>query len=69
MAACQSFVYDAADRVEKNARTVLAAVAEGDMLRTQLAVLKRFAKREPVNAIALHEQIAKAAIEAGRYPF
>ena len=69
LAACQSFVYDAADRVEKNARTVLCAVTEGDMLRTQLAVLKRFSKREPVNAIALHEQIAKAAIEAGRYPF
>jgi len=69
LAACQSFVYDAADRVEKNARTVLSAVTEGDMLRTQLAVLKRFSKREPVNTIALHEQIAKAAIEAGRYPF
>ncbi len=69
LAACQSFVYDAADRVEKNARTVLSAVAEGDMLRTQLAVLKRFSKRDPVNSIALHEQIAKAAIDAGRYPF
>ncbi len=69
VAACQSFVSDAADRVEKNARTVLSAVTEGDMLRTQLAVLKRFSKREPVNTIALHEQIAKAAIEAGRYPF
>ncbi len=69
LAACQSFVYDAADRVEKNARTVLSAVAEGDMLRTQVAVLKRFSKREPVNTILLHEQMARAAIEVGRYPF
>jgi alkylation response protein AidB-like acyl-CoA dehydrogenase len=69
LAACRSFVYDGADRVEKSARTVLSAVAEGDMLRNQLAVLRRFSRRDPVNTIALHEQIAEAAIEAKRYPF
>ena len=39
--------------IESSARTALAASVEGDMLRTQLAVLRRFTKREPVDTIAL----------------
>ncbi len=67
--AARAFLYDAADRVEKEARTALAAVAEGDMLRTQLAVLRRFSKREPVDTIASRRRVA-AAVQAGdRYPF
>ena len=38
------FVNDAAGRVEIAARTALAAMAEGDMLRTLLAALRRFMK-------------------------
>jgi alkylation response protein AidB-like acyl-CoA dehydrogenase len=67
--AARVFLYDAADRVEKEARTALSAVGEGDMLRTQLAVLKRFSKREPVDTVALRRRVA-AAVQAGdRYPF
>jgi len=67
--AARAFLYDASDRVEKEARTALAAVAEGDMLRTQLAVLRRFSKREPLDTIASRRRIA-AAVQAGnRYPF
>ncbi len=67
--AARAFLYDAAGRVEKDARTALAAVVEGDMLRTQLAVLKRFSKRDPVDTIALRRRVA-AAVQAGdRYPF
>src|SRR5216683_2258654 len=67
--AARAFLYDAADRVEKEARTALAAVTEGDMLRTQLAVLRRFSKREPLDTIASRRRVA-AAVEAGnRYLF
>ena len=38
------FIHEAMDRIEKSARTALSAVAEGDTLTTQLAVLRRFAK-------------------------
>jgi alkylation response protein AidB-like acyl-CoA dehydrogenase len=69
VAAARSFIYDAADRVEKNARKVLAAVAEGDMLRTQLAVLKRFSKREAVDTVALRRTVAAAVQSGDRYPF
>ncbi len=64
----QVFVRDALDRVERNARTVLAACAAGDTLRSQLALLRRLLKREPVDAIALRRKVARATIEAGRYP-
>jgi len=67
--AMRALVYDSADRLEKQARTVLAAVAEGDTLRTQLAVLKRFTKREPVDTVALRRRVAEAVQATDRYPF
>jgi butyryl-CoA dehydrogenase len=67
--AARVFLYDAADRVEKQARTALAAVAEGDMLRTQLMILRRFLKREPVDAVALRRNVAAAVTAGDRYPF
>jgi len=45
--------------VESSARKVIAAVAEGDMLRTQMAILRRFCKYEPSNTIALGRQVAR----------
>jgi hypothetical protein len=67
--AARVFLHDAADRVEIAARQVLAAVLEGDMLRTQLAVLRRFLKRDPADTIKMRQRIS-AAIQAGdRYPF
>ncbi|HEX4020929.1 MAG TPA: acyl-CoA dehydrogenase family protein [Acidobacteriaceae bacterium] len=53
--------------VETAARRVVAAVAEGDMLRTQLAILRRLAKYEPADTIALKRVVAKRVIEAGKY--
>lgn len=67
--AARAFIYDAADRVEKEARTVLAATFEGDTLRTQLAVLKRFHKRDGVASIALRRNVAAAVLAGDRYPF
>src|SRR5216684_2455061 len=49
---------DAMAHIEITARTVLAACSEGDNLRANLAVLRRFAKYEPVNAIDLRRKIA-----------
>ena len=62
-------LHDAADRVGIAAGTALSAVAEGDALRTQLAVLRRFLKREPVDTIALRRGIAAAVQASDRYPF
>ena len=64
---CSVFLREAMETVESAARTVLAASSEGDALRTNLAVLKRFTKFEPVNAIALRRKIAGRLLEADRY--
>ncbi|MFZ3217430.1 MAG: acyl-CoA dehydrogenase family protein [Candidatus Acidiferrales bacterium] len=67
--AARAFIYDAMDRVEKNARTALTATAEGDALITQLAVLRRFAKHAPLDTIAIRRRIADAVLAQDRYPF
>src|SRR5579864_1186054 len=61
------FLREAMETIESAARTVLAASSEGDALRTNLAVLKRFAKFEPVNAIGTRRKIAARLLEADRY--
>src|SRR5579885_529567 len=55
------------ERVELAARKVIAAVAEGDMLRTQMAILRRLTKHEPADTISLGRQIARHVLQAGRY--
>jgi hypothetical protein len=67
-AAVRCFAQDAMDRIEVSARRLLAAVDEGDTLRTYLAALRRFTKREIADTIALRRTVADAAIEAGGYP-
>jgi alkylation response protein AidB-like acyl-CoA dehydrogenase len=67
--AARAYMYDAMDRIEKEARTALAATAEGDTLITQLAVLRRFAKHAPVDTIALRRRVAEAVLTQDRYPF
>ena len=63
------FVNDAAGRVEIAARTALAAMSEGDTLRTLLAALRRVLKITPVNTVALRRAIADAATSQKGYPF
>jgi butyryl-CoA dehydrogenase len=61
------YLTQAMEKVESATKRVIAAVAEGDMLRTQLAILRRLAKYEPFNTIELRQQIAQRAIEVGKY--
>ena len=61
------YLSQAMERVESAARKVIAAVADGDMLRTQLAILRRLAKYEPFNTVELGQQIAQRMIERGKY--
>jgi butyryl-CoA dehydrogenase len=54
--------------VEQAARRVLAACGEGDLLRTQLAILRRLAKSTPADAAGLSRAVAKHCVELERYP-
>jgi alkylation response protein AidB-like acyl-CoA dehydrogenase len=67
--AAKVFISDAAERVDHEAKRAIAAVHEGDMLTTQMAVLKRFGKRPAVDTIALRRRIAAAVQSQDRYPF
>ncbi|MGH9559213.1 MAG: acyl-CoA dehydrogenase family protein [Bryobacteraceae bacterium] len=61
------FAREAMDVIDLAARPVMAACSEGDALRTNLAILRRFVKYEPVAAIALRRKIAARLIQAERY--
>jgi butyryl-CoA dehydrogenase len=61
------YLSQAMEKVESAAKKVIAAVADGDMLRTQLAILRRLGKHEPFNTIELRQQIAGKVIERGKY--
>src|SRR4051812_21660143 len=67
IAMTQVYIAEAMDRIESAAKRTIAAVAEGDMLRTQMAILRRLVKYEPFNTIALTQKIAERTIEAGKY--
>ncbi|OLB20554.1 MAG: acyl-CoA dehydrogenase [Acidobacteria bacterium 13_2_20CM_2_57_6] len=66
--AARVFINDASERAEHEAKRAIAAIHEGDMLTTQMAVLKRFAKRAPVDTISLRRRVAAAVQSQDRYP-
>jgi butyryl-CoA dehydrogenase len=67
--AARVFIAEAAERVEHEAKRAVTAVNEGDMLATQMAVLKRFGKRAPADTIDLRRKVAAAIQAQDRYPF
>jgi hypothetical protein len=67
--AARVFVNDAAMRIEASGRQALAAMVEGDTLRTMLAALRRLFRMVPVNTAALRRRIADETVAKGAYPF
>jgi alkylation response protein AidB-like acyl-CoA dehydrogenase len=63
------FCNDAVERIEAHAKNTLAAMAEGDELRTLLAALRRFTKMTPINTVAARQRIANAMIESNKYVY
>jgi alkylation response protein AidB-like acyl-CoA dehydrogenase len=53
---------------EQATRRVLAACSQGDMLRTQLAILRRLARFTLCDPVAMSRTVAKAAIQLEKYP-
>jgi alkylation response protein AidB-like acyl-CoA dehydrogenase len=67
--AASVYAHDAGLRVETSVRTLLAALGEGDTLRTTLAALRRLMKVPPVNTVAARRRIADAVIAKRAYLF
>ena len=66
-AAARTFVNDATQRIQAAATNALAAMADGDTLRTLLAALRRVLKATPVNTVALRRTLADATVSRGSY--
>lgn len=67
VAMTQAYVNDAFGRIEALGRETLAAMEEGDMLRTQLSIFKKLVRFNPINSIGLKREIAAQVIEAEKY--
>jgi alkylation response protein AidB-like acyl-CoA dehydrogenase len=63
----RTFINDSMSRIDFSAKQVLAAVADGDALRTQLAALRRLMRWTPINTVKSRQMIAESLIDAGRY--
>ena len=75
-AACQlnldimrTYLYDAADKVNKSGKDAINAFADGDEQRMILMGLKRFTKAEPFNIKDARRRIADKMIEEKKYCF
>jgi hypothetical protein len=65
----RTYIYDAADRVNKSGKDAVNAFAEGDEQRMILMGLKRFTKAEPFNSKEARRRIADKMIAEGKYCF
>jgi alkylation response protein AidB-like acyl-CoA dehydrogenase len=64
-----SFIYDAADRINKYGKDALNAFADGDELRIMHIGLKRFTKVQPFNSKDAKRRIANKLIAEKQYAF
>ncbi len=67
LALAQYYAAKAFATIEASARKVIRAAAEGDMLRTQMAIVRRLAKCEPADTVAVGREIAARLIAVGKY--
>ena len=67
--AARVFVSDAALRIDASARQALAAMSDGDTLRTMLAALRRILKVTPINTVVARRRLADETVARGGYPF
>jgi hypothetical protein len=64
----RTYLYDAADRVNKHGKDAINAFADGDEQRMMLLGLKRFTKVESFNSKEARRRIADKLISENRYP-
>jgi len=65
----QTYIYDAADRINKAGKDALNSFAEGDELRMMHIGLKRFTKVEPFNTKDARRRISEKLVAEGKYCF
>jgi alkylation response protein AidB-like acyl-CoA dehydrogenase len=65
----RTYLYDAADKVNKSGKDAINSFADGDGQRMILMGLKRFTKAEPFNSKEARRAIADKMISEGKYCF
>jgi alkylation response protein AidB-like acyl-CoA dehydrogenase len=68
-AAARFAVEEGMQLVENRGRSVLAATAAGEELRSTLSMLKKLTRRQPIDLVAAGHTIADYAVEREGYPF
>ena len=63
------YMNDAVERIAHLGRILLATMEKGDVLRTQLAALRKLIRYEPYDTISARRSISDMAVEIGGYPF
>jgi len=64
----RTWLYDAADIINKHGKDAINAFADGDEQRMMLLGLKRFTKVDPINTKEAKRRIAAKLIGDNRYP-
>lgn len=67
ISATRVYIHDAFARIELMARNIFGAISEGEELRTQLMGLRKLARYNPINSIALRREVAESIIPVARY--
>lgn len=62
------YQYQAVDRAQAGALSVLPRLAEGDELRGMVSAARRLTKHEPMDLVEIRRRIAKAVLERDGYP-
>lgn len=65
----RTYLYDAADKINKSGKDAINAFAEGDEQRMMLLGLKRFTKAEAFNSKEARRRIADKLISENKYPW
>ena len=65
----RTYIYDAADRINKAGKDALNSFADGDELRMMHIGLKRFTKVDPFNSKDARRRIAAKLLEENKYCF
>jgi hypothetical protein len=65
----RTYLFDAADRINKAGKDAICSFAEGDELRLMLMGIKRFTKVEPYNTKMSRQRIAQKMIDENKYCF
>lgn len=63
-----TYLYDAADRINKSGKDAINAFADGDELKMMLLGIKRFTKTDPFNSKEAKRRIADRLISMNKYP-